>query len=130
MKVFRVSLEGKTYEIAIEEVTSGAAASSAPVNVASAPVSAPVTSSASAPVMVQTPVAVAPAGAITSPMAGMVMKVLVAPGQQVQQNEKIILIEAMKMETPIFAPTAGTVQSILVKDGDAVSEGQALLSIA
>jgi len=62
-------------------------------------------------------------------MAGQVMKIKVAVGTAVSQNQEVIVLEAMKMETPIYAPAAGTVKAISVKEGEAVAEGQALLTI-
>lgn len=126
MKMFRISLEGKTYEVAIEEMeTAGSAPAVAPVAVAPAP--APVSAPA-APMAAPPPVA-AGAGNVPSPMAGVVFKVLVKPGEKVELNQKILVLEAMKMESPIYSPVAGTVQSVLVKEGDAVAEGQGLAVI-
>jgi biotin carboxyl carrier protein len=62
-------------------------------------------------------------------MAGQVMKIKVAVGASVTANQEVVILEAMKMETPIYAPAAGTVQAISVKEGEAVSEGQTLLTI-
>jgi biotin carboxyl carrier protein len=62
-------------------------------------------------------------------MAGQVMKIKVAVGATVSINQEVIVLEAMKMETPIYAPVAGTVKAISVKEGEAVAEGQALLAI-
>jgi biotin carboxyl carrier protein len=62
-------------------------------------------------------------------MAGQVMKIKVKAGQAVSVNQEVVVLEAMKMETPIYASAAGTVQNINVKEGDAVTEGQALLTI-
>ena len=75
----------------------------------------------------------APAGdgePVPSPLAGNIFKVLVKPGQAVQEGEKIMVLEAMKMETDISAPRAGTVTAINVKEGDAVTVGDALVNIA
>ena len=63
-------------------------------------------------------------------MAGMVFISLVSPGDQVVFNQMLIVLDAMKMETPIHAPVAGTVQSVSVREGDAVEEGFTLLQIA
>ncbi|WAN11104.1 sodium-extruding oxaloacetate decarboxylase subunit alpha [Stutzerimonas balearica] len=85
-----------------------------------------------------TPVA-APAGAAvapgagepqTAPLAGNIFKVLVQPGQLVQEGDLVVILEAMKMETEIRAFRAGTVAAVNVKVGDAVSVGDSLLSIA
>jgi acetyl-CoA carboxylase biotin carboxyl carrier protein len=62
-------------------------------------------------------------------MAGQVMKIKVAVGQAVSVNQEVIVLEAMKMETPIYASSAGTVQSISVKEGQPVEEGMVLLTI-
>jgi len=75
----------------------------------------------------------APAGGgepVPSPLAGNIFKVLVKPGQAVQEGEKIMVLEAMKMETDISAPRAGTITAINVKEGDAVTVGDALVNIA
>jgi biotin carboxyl carrier protein len=72
---------------------------------------------------------VAAAGAVPSPIAGQVFKIKVAVGQQVAADQEIIIIEAMKMETPVYAPSAGTIQQILVKEGEAVAEGQGMIVI-
>jgi len=123
MKTLRITLEGKTYDVAVEVLGENA---SAPAPVASAP-----TQVAAAPPPAQAPAAPAPAGAgsVLSPMAGQVMKIKVAVGASVSQNQEVIVLEAMKMETPIYAPAAGIVKAINVKEGEAVAEGQALLTI-
>jgi len=87
---------------------------------------------------ISTPVAVAPAPAsptaagepITAPLAGNIWKVEVAAGQQVQEGDVLVILEAMKMETQIVAEKAGTISSVSVKPGDAVKVGDLLVSIA
>ncbi len=66
----------------------------------------------------------------TAPLAGNIFKVLVQPGQSVQEGDLVIILEAMKMETEIRAFKAGTVSGVSVKVGDAVSVGDCLLTIA
>ncbi|MFG3692894.1 sodium-extruding oxaloacetate decarboxylase subunit alpha [Stutzerimonas stutzeri] len=65
-----------------------------------------------------------------APLAGNIFKVLVRPGQLVQEGDLVIILEAMKMETEIRAFKAGTVSAVGVKVGDAVSVGDSLLTIA
>ena len=65
-----------------------------------------------------------------APLAGNIFKVLVQPGQMVQEGDLVVILEAMKMETEIRAFRAGTVASVDVKVGDAVAVGNPLLSIA
>jgi oxaloacetate decarboxylase alpha subunit len=86
----------------------------------------------SAPTGVANAAAVPPSGGEPqgAPLAGNIFKVLVQPGQLVQEGDLVIILEAMKMETEIRAFRAGTVASVNVKVGDAVSVGDSLLSIA
>ncbi|MFC3095013.1 oxaloacetate decarboxylase subunit alpha [Alteromonas sediminis] len=67
--------------------------------------------------------------AIKAPLAGNVFKVMVAPGQQVNEGDVVIILEAMKMETEIRSQASGTVSRIDVKEGDSVSSGQALIML-
>jgi len=80
------------------------------------------------------PAAAAPAAGTgepqSAPLAGNIFKVLVQPGQMVQEGDLVIILEAMKMETEIRAFKAGTVSAVNVKVGDAVSVGDSLLMIA
>lgn len=60
---------------------------------------------------------------------GTVSKILVKEGQAVEENEGLIIIEAMKMETKIVARTKGTVAEILVKEGSQVKAGELLMKL-
>ncbi len=62
-----------------------------------------------------------------SPVAGIVVRVCVQPGQQLQVDELIVVLEAMKMETSVIAPIAGKVKSVKVGSGDAVKLHQILV---
>ena len=64
-----------------------------------------------------------------APLAGNIFKVLVQPGQVVEEGQLVIILEAMKMETEIRAFKAGTVGAVNVKVGDAVAVGASLLTI-
>lgn len=78
------------------------------------------------------PVAAAPVGdgePQKAPLAGNIFKVLVSPGDTVEEGDVVIILEAMKMETEVQAFKAGTVGSVDVKVGDAVSVGDTLLTI-
>lgn len=65
-----------------------------------------------------------------APLAGNIFKVLVDPGQAVEEGEVVMILEAMKMETEICAFRAGMIGDVNVKVGDAVSVGDCLLTIA
>jgi oxaloacetate decarboxylase (Na+ extruding) subunit alpha len=64
-----------------------------------------------------------------APLAGNIFKVLVQPGDAVEEGDVVIILEAMKMETEVRAFKAGTIGSVNVKVGDAVVVGDALLTI-
>lgn len=61
-----------------------------------------------------------------SPVAGVVVRIVAQPGQKLQVNDLLLVLEAMKMETNVVAPTAGTVKVINVKAGDGVQLNQVL----
>jgi acetyl-CoA carboxylase biotin carboxyl carrier protein len=63
---------------------------------------------------------------ITAPMVGKVVKVLVEAGAEVEEDEPVVMIEAMKVEMPVVAPDDGTIKSIAVKEGDTVEADQVL----
>ncbi len=67
---------------------------------------------------------------ITAPLAGSIWKVEVTAGQQVQEGDVLVILEAMKMETQIVAEKSGTISSVAVKPGDTVKVGDLLISIA
>ena len=66
---------------------------------------------------------------LTAPMPGLVLKVLVTPGQVVRSRETLIILEAMKMEHAIEAPYDGTVKDVHVKEGGRVKEGAVLIEL-
>lgn len=66
---------------------------------------------------------------VTAPMVGKVVKVLVEVGDEVEDDEPILMIEAMKVEMPVVAPEEGSVKSIEVKEGDTVEADQVLATL-
>ena len=62
-----------------------------------------------------------------SPMAGVVVQINVQPGQQIQEHDLLMVLEAMKMETNITAPVSGKVKAITVNPGDAVAKDQVVV---
>jgi len=127
MKKLRVTVDGKAYDVLVEILDEGSPASRAPghpAHVESAHVSAPAVSAPS-----HGGGAVA-AGDVPSPLAGKVVSIDVKPGQQVEANAQLLTLEAMKMNTYVFAPAAGTVKEILVHPGDAVEEGRVLVKMS
>ena len=64
---------------------------------------------------------------VKAPMPGKILEVLVKVGDQVKEDDEVIMLEAMKMENPIYAPADGTVKEIKVKPGETIEGGQTLV---
>ncbi|MCB9497689.1 MAG: acetyl-CoA carboxylase biotin carboxyl carrier protein subunit [Fibrobacteria bacterium] len=125
MKKLRITVEGKTYEVVVESIDSNTAptASRAPVRAAVAaaavaPVSAPPAKPAGGSAM-----------SIRSQLAGRIVSVDIAVGAEVGAGQQLLVLEAMKMNTPVVAPRAGTVTAIHVTAGENVEEGHALVDV-
>lgn len=127
MKRFNITVNGKAYDVAVEEMTGGATpAPAAPVAPAPAPVVAPAPVAPAAPA----PVVSGEGEAVTSPMPGTILDVKVSVGSTVADGETVAVLEAMKMENDIPAVKAGKVVAINVKKGDTVQTGDVILTIA
>ncbi|MFC1742731.1 biotin/lipoyl-containing protein [Candidatus Riflebacteria bacterium] len=68
-------------------------------------------------------------GTVSAPIPGIIIKILVSPGDEVEAGQTLLKMEAMKMENEIKAPKAGRIASIAVKEGDSVAHGQDLFII-
>jgi len=129
IKKLRISVEGKSYDVEVEmldEVGAPPPARSTGGGNRGSRVSAPATAPAA-------PVASSSAGGdgeVTSPLGAVVVSLDVAVGDTVTEGQKVMTLEAMKMNTIVNAPGAGKVAAIHVKAGDGVEEGQKLLTIA
>ncbi|MFQ3231665.1 sodium-extruding oxaloacetate decarboxylase subunit alpha [Reinekea sp.] len=66
---------------------------------------------------------------VSAPLAGNIFKVLVQPGDIVEEGQVVMILEAMKMETEVSSPSAGTVSSVTAKEGDSVSVGDTLITL-
>lgn len=130
MKKLRVTVEGKIYEVLVEILDEGAQSAPSPTaaTLPSAPVAAPISAATIAPVPPR-PSVTGGAGDVPSPLAGKIVSVDVKPGQSVEDGAQVATIEAMKMNTYIFAPKAGRITEVLVNPGDGVEEGTVLLRI-
>lgn len=69
------------------------------------------------------------AAVVRAPLAGNIIRVVVATGEQVEAGDVVVILEAMKMETEVRAPSAGCVVSLRVSAGDAVAVGDELLAL-
>ena len=66
---------------------------------------------------------------VKAPLAGSIWQVLVEVGAKVEEDDELVVIEALKMENPVCAPCAGSVREIRVKKGDRVEEDAVLVVI-
>ena len=66
---------------------------------------------------------------VRAPLAGTIVSVLVEPGAKVEEDDELVVIEALKMENPVCSPCGGTVKEIRVKKGDSVKEDAILVVI-
>lgn len=128
IKKLRISVEGKSYDVEVELLDEGGVP--APSRSIGGNRGARVSAPASAPAPPAAPVAAGEAGDVTSPLGAVVVSLDVAVGDAVTEGQKVVTLEAMKMNTIVNAPAAGKVTAIHVKAGDGVEEGQKLLTIA
>jgi len=140
VKKLRVTVNGVSYEVDVEvlededEIGTGYGFPSS----TSAPPAArmPTGGNAGAPAPAPAPAA-APAAApstgddknvLTSPIAGVIVEVKVKAGDSVSENDSVVIIEAMKMNTNVSSPVSGKVKEVRVSSGDGVQQGQVLLT--
>lgn len=131
MKKFNITVNGKTYEVDVEEI--GGVSAPAPVRRQEAPAAAPSPAKAATPAPAPAPAAPAPAveggEAVTSPMPGTILDIKVNVGDSVADGAVLVILEAMKMENEIMASRAGKVLSINVNKGASVNSGDVLVVI-
>lgn len=118
MKNYRITVNGTTYDVAVEET--GASAS--------APVAAAPKAEAPAPAA---PAATGSAGSVvvSAPMPGKILSVKTEVGASVKKGDVLIVLEAMKMENEIVAPEDGTVASVNTQAGSQVESGDTLVTL-
>jgi biotin carboxyl carrier protein len=127
-RIFKINVNGTNYDVAVEELTDGGS-QLMPNYTPSAQL--PPTSYASATAVAAAPApAQAGAGDQCAQMGGVVASIIVKQGQSVNEGDKIIELEAMKMKVPVVANRSGQVSRILVAVGDAVESGQVLATIS
>ncbi|MFZ1540450.1 MAG: acetyl-CoA carboxylase biotin carboxyl carrier protein subunit [Enterococcus aquimarinus] len=131
LRKFKIAIDGKEYLVEMEEIGGVQQPVQAPV-AAAAPVAAPVAAPAeqAAPAPAAAPVSAASGDAMTAPMPGTILRVLVNIGDEVKENQPLMILEAMKMENEVVANHAGKVAGIHVNQGQVVNAGDALITIA
>lgn len=116
MKSYTITVNGNVYDVTVEENGSVSAPAAAPAAPAAAPKAA-------------APVGGAGSVKIEAGAAGKVFKIEASVGQAVKKGDAVLVLEIMKMETPVVAPQDGTVASINVNVGDMVEAGALLATL-
>ena len=119
MKVYKVKVNGKVYEVELESVSESAQTIVAPAQ--SAPVSQPEQAAA--------PVASGEGAELRAPMAGTILDVKVSVGQTVKVGDVVCILEAMKLENEVVANANGVVKGISVSKGSSVELDQLIAVI-
>ena len=116
-EIYTVEVEGQSYTVTVSEggdITGLAPVGGAAPATAAAPASAPLTGGEP----------------INAPLSGNILNIPVTAGQQVNEGDTVLIMEAMKMETNISAPKTGQIVEVKVSEGDSVAVGDVLLTIA
>ena len=115
-EVYTVNVNGAEYVVEVSDGGDVSGIKAVNASAAATPTAAPVPVGGGEP--------------LPAPLAGNIWKVNVQAGQQVQEGDVVIILEAMKMETEVRAARAGTVASVSVKEGDSVVVGDELIALA
>lgn len=130
MKNLRITVNGKTYDVQVEELSEGSAISApaAPVS-APAPAAQPAQTAPAAETPAAAPAASADGEEILCPMPGTILSINVKAGEKISEGDVIVVFEAMKMENEIKAPRDCTVLSVDVSKDDTVETGTLIATI-
>ena len=128
LRKFKITVNGTEYLVEMEEIGAPQVAS-VPQPTAPAPAANPEPLVEQAAPAAPGQTSAAAADAMTAPMPGTILKILVNPGESVQENQPLMILEAMKMENEIVAGKSGIVAGIHVSTGDMVNPGDALITI-
>lgn len=130
MRKFNVTVNGRTYAVEVEEIGGAAVAPvAAPVAPAPAPQAAPAPAAQAAPAPAPAPKAAGAGEPVKTQMPGLVKKLCFANGASVKKNDTIVILEAMKMDTPIVATKDGVI-TYNVTEGSNIDTGTVLCTIA
>jgi len=122
--IAEMEVNGTPYKVEVEKVISQ---TKTPILVR--PASVPSTDSHPSVMKTSSPAAPKGAGHIKSPLPGVILDVFVREGDMVKKGQKLLLLEAMKMENNIDSDKDGVVTSIKAHNGDNVMEGDVLVII-
>ncbi|MDD1782972.1 sodium-extruding oxaloacetate decarboxylase subunit alpha [Enterovibrio sp. ZSDZ35] len=114
-EAYSVQVNGQVYDVVVGPQGELASVTPAAATQTSAPAPAPTAGTAEA---------------VAAPLAGNIFKVVAKQGNEVQEGDVLLILEAMKMETEVRAARSGVVQDVMVKEGDSVTVGSPLMSLA
>ena len=131
MKEYKLKINSNDYHVVVSGLSNGRAdvmvnGQSYSVEIADAGAASAPAVTATAPAPAAKPAA---GGAVKSPLPGVVLDIQVADGDRVGTGQRLMILEAMKMENNIDSDREGTVKEIKVATGDSVLEGDVLLTI-
>jgi glutaconyl-CoA/methylmalonyl-CoA decarboxylase subunit gamma len=126
-KNFRITVDGRSYNVVVEDLDAAADPSYPPTTTPAiaAPSATPVTAPAPLPLAA----AATGPGSIVAPLGGMVVSIDVPLGRNVAVGDTVATIEAMKMKTAVVAKVAGKVTNISAKANESVETGQVLMTV-
>lgn len=129
MRKFKISVNGKFYEVEVEEIGGAPQVAKVYEMPKATPVAAG-TPVAAAVASTPPPTAKSSGKDVTAPIPGKILRIPVTKGQKVATGDLLLVIEAMKMENEVLADEPATVSDILVKEGDTVTTGAVLVKLA
>lgn len=124
MRNFVITVNGKNYSVAVEEVGGAPVVAPTPVVTATPAVATPVVTQTATPAPVMAAPKATPANGekVLSPFPGLIKNLLVAEGASVKKDQPILVLEAMKMDNDITAPCDGTVSFCVTKGANVESD--------
>jgi biotin carboxyl carrier protein len=136
MRKFQIKVDGKVYEVEVEEVggnelSAGTISVPQPVatKVKEEPVSQKVVKPSSNPAPTKAPTAAVAGEEIVAPMPGKILQLKVSEGDIVKEGDTLLILEAMKMENEIVANASGSIKKINVAANNMVDTGDVLMVI-
>ncbi len=116
-----VSLNGKDYEVEVDELSEAIVTNVTPTAAPVAPAPAAASAPAATPTAPAAPAVTGTGTPVVAPMPGTILSVNVSEGQSVSAGDVLFVLEAMKMENEIVAPVSGTVTKVAASKGSTVA---------
>ena len=129
MKKYRITVNGTSYEVEVEELGASYAPAPAPAAPAARPAAPAPKAAPAAPAPAPAPAPAAGASVVSAPMPGNILDIKVKAGDSVKKGDVLLILEAMKMENEIQAAADGVVDAILTSKGAVVESGAPLISM-